>query len=431
MAAAFLKAATEPPDESNLRYEGWRVVIGSSIGVLVSFSSLLLYAFAVLLKPLAEEFVWSREEVSSMFGLAAATAAVSSPFIGFLLDRFGPRRVIVPCLTVFGGGFIALSMASALWHFYAVFLAFGLVANGTAQMAYTSTVASWFDRRRGTAFALMHSGGAVGAMLVPPVVDVLTRSFGWRWACTTLGTTVLSVGLPTVALLIRNRPSVLPRVGDPEVIGSSFRDGLHSRVLWTLMIVLAAVSVAKTGAVAHLAAMFTDRGMSSSRAAVAASAVGAASLVGRLLSGWLLDRLPASRVSFALLVVASLGLFTLAEAETFAGGMTAVVLLGFGVGGQANVTPYLMARCFGLRAFSTLYGLSWMAHALAGAGGPIVMGRAFDDSGSYTTVLLGFGVAMLAASGLMLSISAADSAAMNSAESPDGPPVRRPRLLTQ
>ena len=112
----------------------------------------------MLLKPLAEEFSWSREAVSSVFGLAAATAALSSPFIGYLLDRFGARRVIVPCLTVFGGGFAALSLASNLWQFYAVFLAFGLVANGTAQMAYTSTVASWFDRRRGTASALLHSG---------------------------------------------------------------------------------------------------------------------------------------------------------------------------------------------------------------------------------------------------------------------------------
>ena len=138
---------------------------------------------------------------------------------------------------------------------------------------------------------------------------------------------------------------------------------------------------------------------------MAISVVGAASLVGRFVSGWMLDRLHVSRVSFALLVIASVGLFVLAEASTFTGGIAAVVLLGFGVGGQANVTPYRMSRSFGVHAFSTLYGFTWTAHALAGACGPIVMGRAFDDSGSYEGVLIGFSAVTLVASALMLSIS--------------------------
>ena len=168
-------------------------------------------------------------------------------------------------------------------------------------------------RRRGTAFALLHSGGALGAMLVPPVVETLTRYFGWRWACAALSLAVFPLVCLRSALFIRDRPSVVPRRGNVVVIGDSVREGIRSRVLWTLMAVVAAASMAKTGAVAHLAALLTDRGMSPSHAAVAISVVGAASLVGRFVSGWMLDRLHVSRVSFALLVIASVGLFVLAR----------------------------------------------------------------------------------------------------------------------
>lgn len=130
-------------------------------------------------------------------------------------------------------------------------------------------------------------------------------------------------------------------------------------------------------------ALLTDRGISAAGAAVAASSMGGAVLAGRLITGWLLDRYFAPRVAFILLATAAVGVLILAGAHSLFAGIVGASLIGVGMGGEADVTPYLLARYFGLRSFSTLYGLTWTAYAIAGAIGPIVMGKAFDATGSY------------------------------------------------
>ena len=184
--------------------------------------------------------------------------------------------------------------------------------------------------------------------------------------------------------------------------GVSLREGLRSRVFWILVVVLFGSSIAQNGAITHIAALLTDRGVPGQSAALAVSAMGAASLFGRLGAGWLLDRFFAARVAFGLLATAALGTFLLAGASSLAMGLVAATLIGVGMGGEADVTPYLLSRYFGLRAFSTLYGFTWTAYAIAGAIGPILMGRAFDLTGSYTTLLTVLALATLAVATLML-----------------------------
>ena len=389
-------------DEGNLRYEGWRVAGASAAGVFVSFASLLVYTFGIFLKPWSEEFSWSRESVSAAFGIAAMTVAVCSPPLGYLLDRVNPARVIVPCLVIFGLAFASLSLLTPnLWHLYGVFFVLGVVGNGTAQMAYSRAVSSWFDARRGTALAIVMAGGAVGAMALPPIAESLIARYGWRQSCVILGTMVLVIGPPAAARFVRQRPQTR-RAAATSQEGASLADGLRSRVFWILVAVLFGSSIAQNGAITHLAALLTDRGVPAQGAALALSAMGAASLAGRLGTGWLLDRFFAARVAFGLLAIAALGTLLLATADSLPLGMLAAALIGAGMGGEADVTPYLLSRYFGLRAFSALYGLTWTAYAIAGAVGPILMGRAFDVAGSYSTLLPVLAGVMLAVAILLL-----------------------------
>jgi MFS family permease len=388
--------------EHDLGYEGWRVVVAAAVGVFVSFASVMVYTFGILLKPLAAEFSWSREAVSAAFGIAAIMVAVCSPFLGSLFDRFGPRRVILPCLAIFGVAFASLSLLTPhLWHLYAVFVVLGIVGNGTAQMAYSRAVSSWFDQRRGVALAVMLCGGAVGAMVLPPVAQTLIRAFGWRLTCVTLGASALAIGLPMVAGFVRERPAQGAAGGGPR-LGSTVREGLRSGAFWILVAVLFVASIAQNGAIAHLVALLTDRGISPGGAAVALSAMGGASLLGRLATGWLLDRFFAARVSFALLTAAACGIFLLSAAASLPMAVFAAALIGVGMGGQAGVVPYMLSRYFGLRSFATLYGFTWTAYACAGAIGPLIMGRAFDATGSYETLLVRLAGATVGVALLML-----------------------------
>ena len=370
--------------------------------MFVSFASLLVYTFGTFLKPLSEEFSWSREAVSAAFGIAAMTVAVCSPPLGLLLDRGSARRVIIPALIVFGTAFASLSLLTPhLWHLYAVFVVLGIVGNGTAQMAYTRAVSSWFDTRRGVALALMLSGGALGSMVLPPVAQTLIDAAGWRTAFAVLGAGVLVLGLPGVVAYVRERPATAG-VASTAQQGATVREGLGSRPFWILVVVLFCSSIAQNGAITHLAAMLTDRGITAGGAALAVSAMGGAALAGRLVTGWLLDRFFAARVSFALLALAALGVWILSWAASLPMGVLGAILVGFGMGGEGDVTPYLLSRYFGLRSFSTLYGLTWTAYAIAGAIGPVLMGRAFDLTGSYETLLSQLAVGTLAVAALTL-----------------------------
>jgi predicted MFS family arabinose efflux permease len=181
---------------------------------------------------------------------------------------------------------------------------------------------------------------------------------------------------------------------------------MRSRAFWILVVVLFLVSIGQNGAITHLSALLTDRGVSSSDAAIALSLMGAASLVGRLVTGWLLDRFFAPRLAFCLLALAALGIFILSGAHSLMAGSIAAILIGVGMGGEADITPYLLSRYFGLRSFSMLYGFSWTAYAIAGAIGPVLMGRAFDTSASYQALAVKLSILTLFSAGLMLGMPA-------------------------
>ena len=374
---------------------GWLVVLAAYFGAMVSFGSLLVFTFGTFIKPLSTEFGWSRESISAAFGIGAMTVAVASPLLGRLLDRYGPRMVILPCMTIFGLAFASLGLLTAsLTQLYATFFVLGAVGNGTTQMGYSRAVSTWFDERRGLALALVMAGVGTGAMVFPPIAQGLITAYGWRVAYFVLGGAVLLFGIPLTALFVRERTHADSRT-EIAADGASVIDAVRSRVFWILIAVLFLVSVSTNGAIAHLTPLLTDRGVAAGIAALAASALGLASLAGRLATGTLLDRFFGPRIAMCLFAASAAGIMLLARAGSAHAGVAAAVLIGIGVGAEADITPYLLTRYFGLRSFSTLYGLTWTAYAIAGATGPILMGKVFDATGSYTVLLLALAVAVL------------------------------------
>lgn len=386
--------------ESSLQYPGWRVVAASFCGVMVSFGSLFVFTFGVFLKPLAAEFGWTREMISSGFGVAAMSVALASPVLGRLLDRHGSRGVVLICMAVFAACVAALSgLSGSPWHFFALCCAIGLVGNGTTQMGYARAVAGWFSARRGLALALVMAGTGAGSIVLPPLAEWLIRHYGWRMAYLALGAMILALGLPLTAAWVRDRPGAGLAAGIAH--GASVREGLQSRPFWLLTGALFLSSIALNGAITHLPPLLTDRGVDSGQAALALSVLGMASLAGRVVTGHLLDRFPGPRVAVLMLALAAAGVLGLSQARTASAGLAAAALIGWGMGAEADVTPYLLCRFFGLRSFSTLYGLTWTAYAIAGATGPVLMGRAFDATRSYEGLLGVMAALTLAAAALM------------------------------
>jgi len=392
--------------EAREEQAGWAVVCAAFCGVMVSFGSLFVFTFSVFLKPLSAEFGWSRESISAAFGIAAMSVAVCSPFLGRLLDRHGPRPVVLPCIAVFGAAFASLSaLTPNLFHLWAVFLAMGIAGNGTTQMGYARAVSSWFSRRCGLALALVVSGTGAGAIVFPPLAQAIISQYGWRAAYLALGCIILLFGLLPTALFVRERPSAAG-AGGAAATGVTARQGLRMRPFWILAGTLLLSSLAINGAMTHFSAVLTDRGVPAQEAALALSILGGMSLAGRLIAGALLDRFPGPRVAFFLLASAAAGIAILASGATAGAGFASAALIGLGLGGEADIVPYLLTRYFGLRSFSTLYGFTWTAYAVAGAAGPVLMGRVFDLTASYSVLLSLLSLAALAAAALALALPA-------------------------
>lgn len=385
---------------------GWRVVTAAFFGVMVSFGSLLVFTFGVFVKPLAAEFGWSRELISAAFGFAAMTVALCSPGLGFLLDRYGPRRIILPCMVVFGASVASLGLLRpSLPQLYGTFVVLGAVGNGTTQMGYSRAVSTWFDKRRGLALALVMAGVGVGAMVLPPLAQTLISTRGWRTAYFVLGGLVFLFGVPLTAAFVRERRHE-PSHDTPVRPGMTTAQGVRTRAFWIIVATLFLGSIAVNGAITHLSPLLTDRGVPVTKAALAASVLGGASFVGRLMTGYLLDRFFGPRVSAVLLAGVAAGILLLATSATAVPVLAASALIGLGLGGEADITPYLLTRYFGLRAFSSLYGFTWTAYAIAGAIGPVLMGKAFDATGSYAALLTILSSLVAVAAILMLALPA-------------------------
>ncbi len=171
---------------------------------------------------------------------------------------------------------------------------------------------------------------------------------------------------------------------------------------WIIVVVLFVSSISMNGAITHLSALLTDRGITPRDAALCAALLGGISVLGRIGTGWLLDRFFGAYVALVVNLMTAAGVALLARAHTFGAGALAAALLGIGAGGEAAITPYLLTRYFGLRAFSTLYGLTWTFYAAAGAIGPVILGRTYDVTGSYTSLLISLAIALAIAAGMNL-----------------------------
>lgn len=371
-------------EELSIQYSGWGVLAAAFIGVMVSFAPIVPYTFSLFLDPLHASFGWKREAMGGAFALAAITVALVSPLIGILLDRLPPRRIILPAILFFAAALATLSrLTSHIVQFYATFFVIGLVANATAQFAYTRTILTWFTTHRGMALALLLTGSGVGSILIPPLTEWMIQHHGWRSGFLLLGGIAI-LGFPLTAMLVRNRPEAAIVRSEQHVdIGMTVPAALRTAAFWILAFITILSAFSENGLVTNLASILTQHGVLASTAALALSVRGGAGILGRLGIGFAIDRVSPERIQSFVLVLAAAGTLILAFAGSAWAALLGAAILGVGLGSEADVGPYLLARYFGRRHFSVLYGLTWTAYAIGGATGPLWIGHMYDRAGTY------------------------------------------------
>jgi MFS family permease len=391
-------------------FYGWLIVLVSAVGLFLG-APVMVFSFSVFFKSLVGDFHASRAGVSFAFSLFNIVGALWLPGTGMLIDRFGAKRVIVVS-TLLYGLFLgcALWVGTGLWQLYLLFSVLGIaMASGPAPVSYGVVISHWFDRHRGLALGLSMMGIGIGSVVVPIVTQHLIALFGWRMMFAIFGAATLVLPLPIVAALLQNDPAQrgLRPDGDEETpavhLQSSDKQGLswheiwHSPRFWIMICIFSLAGASVHAAVLHMSAIFTDRAISAERAAIATSFVGAAVLLGRLGSGFLLDHFFAPRVAIFFYGGAALGMAILSAGLGGNFAIAAAFLVGLGMGAEVETMGYMISRYFGLHAFGTAFGHAFGAFMIAGAVGVTLMGAGYDHFHSYAVPLAGFCGAMVLA----------------------------------
>jgi predicted MFS family arabinose efflux permease len=380
----------------------WSVVAGSTLALVVCNGPVVAFTFGLFLKPISQEFGWNRGAMSAASAVAALMIAVVVPFAGMLVDRFGVRRILLPVIVLSSISIAAISLTPAsLLVFVTLYAVAGLATAGHGPQPYAKTIAAWFDSRRGLALGIAMAGVGLGIVLVPQLTRYLIETYGWRSAYVGLGALLFAVAFPAVALLVREPAVPHGRLsGDAAAQpGLSVRETLSGPSGFsTLATAVFLVAMAVNGTIVHVVPILTDRGLSPAVAASMLGAVGLASIAGRLLCGYLADRLFAPRVAAGFFLLPCLGIGLLMLDTGRVSLFIAVTSLGLALGCEIDMMGFLATRYFGLRQFAELYGYLFAIFAGGSALGPFVMGLVFDFFHMYAPAQAAFILALLTAS---------------------------------
>src|SRR5437764_388096 len=359
---------------------------------LFAIVGLALYGLPFFYDFMVRDFGWSRAQVTS--GNAISKLIVGPLFgffAGWMVDRFGPRRLMVAGILMAGIALVGLGAIHTLagFYFFYLFNALGNVCGGP--LPNQVLLSRWFTAARGRAMGFAYLGIGIGGALVPFLAVWLAGAVGWQGALQVIGALIILVALP-LALIVRESPEQTSPTSraSPNFPHPSVRPVLH-RPAFYLLLVGSMCSIAAVGGTNQHLKLFLslDHGFTQAAAAQVASLVLASSLVGRLGMGWLADRFPKKYVMLLIyvLVASAIPLLFLVRTPEAGAGAGAIslfaVIFGIGLGGEYMVIPLMAAELFGVGVLGRAMGVVLTADGVAEAVAPVLVGRMHDVTGSY------------------------------------------------
>jgi MFS family permease len=379
----------------------WWIVFACACGLLVGAGSILIFSFGVFLKPVTADLGVTRGQLSTGLGISAWFVALASFTIGWLIDRYGTRRVMIPGILLFALAVanFGLMQPKPLIMIYATFCIAGFISGVQTPIPYAAVITHWFDRERGIALGVATAGVGLGVALMPQLAALLIRHFGWREAYFGLGIAVVVLAWLPVIIFVRDPPWITERrqsagASTDSLPGIDARAAIRSATFWLLAIAFFLGVMAINGTIVHIVALLTDRGIPLQTATGALSIAGIAIIVGRMICGWCLDRFWGPYVAVCFFVLPMAGIALLGSGFAYPVPLIGAALCGAGIGAEIDLMAFFISRYFGLKAYGKIYGLMFMLFNLGTGLGPALSGRAFDMFHSYKQIFAVYEVAL-------------------------------------
>ena len=393
-------------------FYGWKLVGLSSL-VMALISGPIWNGVGVWVKVLELQFGWSRTQLTGAFSLTQLEGSILGPFMGYLVDRVGPRRMVFIGLTLTGLGFILFSRTTNLATFY---LAYTLIMAGQAAGTWIPLMAvinRWFDRRRGTAMAIANEGEFVGGLLLVPALAwaVTPGHLGWSGTALWIGVVFLAVAWP-ISRLIRLRPEDYDQLPDgdpypnlpegPTETGNSLegyiparnqpdftaRQAIRTKAFWFTGFGQALSSMLFAVIAVHLVPLLTDQGLSLQTAAYMFSVMMIVGALFTLIGGYVGDRIPINVAISGFATLQAAGFLLAAFVHNVPMALLCAVIYGAGYGGRMPLSAAIRGEYFGKRAFATITGISMAPMSAFNLAGPLFAAVMFDTQGNYTLAFL-------------------------------------------
>lgn len=383
-------------DQPDGFFYGWVIVVAGL------FLSLIMYgvidAFAVMFKPIAEEFQWDRATVSVASMINWLSFGVSGLVCGVLSDRYGSRWVMIGGGVIFIIGTFLMSQVGSLWQLYFFFGVIIAAGRSAAGVPLTALVTKWFVRNQGLALAIAQSQN-VGSAVFAPLSVVLLAAYGWRGAYVGMGMIALLI-IPLAYLMRDHRASRASSPEDPtgvpdgtaaapaQLPGMTLREAMQTRAFWTLNFMVVGCCVCHSCILLHGVSHMTDTGLATSVAARVVATMAIFGMVGKIANGVLADRVGAKWALAGFLGLQAIMIPMFIEAETAPTFYTWAVLFGLGYGGPMPVYAMLFRQYFGIRSIGAILGVFFMVASIGMGTGGLMGGMMHTSFGSYVAPFL-------------------------------------------